>query len=71
MSEIRILTEKDGRVVLNNTAKRGVSVAAICDIAMKEVDGGFADRATVFVGEEVYAEYEPTEYDPNDWWCDI
>lgn len=55
---IRLITKKDGKIVLNKTAKAGVSVGEICEIAECEVYDGFADYACVEIDGEIYAEYE-------------
>ena len=55
---IRIITKKDGEVVLNNVAKAGVSLEDIQFIAEAEVNGGYADYARVEVDGKVYIELE-------------
>jgi len=56
--EIRLVTMRDGDVVLNKKAKQGVAVDEICAVAESEVFGGNADYARVTVDGKTYAEYE-------------
>lgn len=60
--EIRLLTMKDGEVVLNKKARMGVDMHDIldevCEIAENEVLDGYADYSRVTVDGEIYMEYE-------------
>lgn len=56
--EIKLLTTKDGKAVLKGKAKAGTTLDEVCEIAEKEVYGGFADYARVTVDGKTYAEYE-------------
>ena len=58
MAKIRITTMKDGAIVLDRSARRGVSLDDICEIAVNEVNGGYADYARVTVDGAVYIEFE-------------
>lgn len=55
---IRLLTMKDGEVVMNKKANPWVTVDEVLMIAENEVYGGYADYARVTVDGEIYAEYE-------------
>lgn len=55
---IKLITKKDGQVVLNKTAKEGMSLDDVCWIAECEVLDGYADYACVMVDEAVYMELE-------------
>lgn len=55
---IRIVTMKDGKVIMDKYAKPGISVEDIVEIAENEVYGGYADYSKVEVNGKVYAEYE-------------
>jgi len=55
---IKIITKKDGKIILNSTAKNGVTLEEIIEIAENEVFGGYADYSKVEVDGKTYAEYE-------------
>ena len=55
---IRLLTMKDGRVVLDKKARNGVPIDEVLEVAEFEVMDGYADYARVEVDGEIYAEYE-------------
>ena len=55
---IRLVTKKDGRTVINNTAKPGVTVSEICEIAENEFYGGYADNVQGIVKGKIYMELE-------------
>lgn len=56
---MRLLTMKDGLVVLNKYARPGVTIDDLLEIAECEVYGGYADYACVENDDgTVYAEYE-------------
>ena len=55
---IRLLALKNGYERLSGTAKQGVSVSEICEIAERMVFNGDADYARVEVNGEIYSEYE-------------
>lgn len=55
---IELITKKDGRTIINNTAKPGVTVSEICEIAENEFYGGYADHVQVIVNGNVYMELE-------------
>lgn len=55
---IRIVTKKDGRVVLDRYAKPGAQLEDIVFIAECEVNDGYADYSVVYVDGDVYCEYE-------------
>lgn len=58
MKTIRLITMKDGALVLSKKARKGVSVDDICEIAENEVYGGYADYACVTIDDEIYMELE-------------
>jgi len=55
---IRLITMKDGLVVINRRAKSSATLEDILEIAENEVNGGYADYSRVEVDGEIYAEYE-------------
>ena len=55
---IRLVTEKNGAIVLDRKASATASLDDICYIAEAEVYGGYVDYAKVVVDGEIYAEYE-------------
>lgn len=58
MAKIHITTMKDGATVLDGSARKGVSLEDICEIAENEVNGGYADYARVTVDGAIYMELE-------------
>ena len=58
MAKICITTMRDGAIVLDRSARRGVSLEDICEIAENEVNGGYADYARVTVNGVIYMELE-------------
>ena len=55
---IRLLTKKDGKVVIDKVAKEGVNVCEVQEIAENEFYGGYADYVRVDVDGKVYTELE-------------
>ena len=55
---IKLLTMKDGKIVMDRKASPTASLDDIVYIAEREVNDGYADYSCVTVDGEIYAEYE-------------
>ena len=55
---IRLLTMKDGKVVMDRKANPRVTIGEVCEIAEHEVMDGYADYARVTIDGEIYIEVE-------------
>lgn len=58
MGMIRLITMKDGKVVMDRRGSETASLEDVVYVAECEVDGGYADYARVEVDGKIYIEYE-------------
>ena len=56
--KIRLVTVKDGAVVIERVIRQGLSLKEVCAIAERQVMNGSADYAKVTVNNEVYMQLE-------------